>query len=187
MCKMINLSRLAKYLDRLPIINNGAKCLAPTLSTVNSLSVEQRRFVKKWYPDKQFFQEFEEECFLVDHEYKGKLSRNVTRENPQMRFRNVLINFGPQHPAAHGVLRLALELRGEYVIRADPHIGLLHRGTEKLMEYKTYTQALPYMDRLDYVSMMTNEQCYALAIEKMLNIRAPKRAQYIRGKRMFCS
>ncbi|OTF77186.1 NADH dehydrogenase[ubiquinone] iron-sulfur protein 1, mitochondrial-like protein [Euroglyphus maynei] len=177
---MINLSRLAKHLDRLPIINNGAKFLAPTLSTVNNLSVEQRRFVKKWYPDKQFFQEFEEECFLVDHEYKGKLSRNVTRENPQMRFRNVLINFGPQHPAAHGVLRLALELRGEYVIRADPHIGLLHRGTEKLMEYKTYTQALPYMDRLDYVSMMTNEQCYALAIEKMLNIRAPKRAQYIR-------
>nr|XP_027205562.1 NADH dehydrogenase [ubiquinone] iron-sulfur protein 2, mitochondrial-like [Dermatophagoides pteronyssinus] len=145
------------------------------------LTKKEERYAKKWYPDKQFYQEFEEECFLVDHEYRGKLSRNVTRDNPQMRFRNIVINFGPQHPAAHGVLRLALELRGEYVVRADPHIGLLHRGTEKLMEYKTYTQALPYMDRLDYVSMMTNEQCYALAIEKMLNIRAPKRAQYIRG------
>lgn len=169
------------------MVNNGAKNLAPTLSAMNNLSVEQRRFAKKWYPDKQYFQEFEDECFLVQQEYPGKISRNVTRLNPQMRFRNVVINFGPQHPAAHGVLRLALELRGEYVIRADPHIGLLHRGTEKLMEYKTYTQALPYMDRLDYVSMMTNEQCYALAIEKMLNIRAPKRAQYIRGKLIFAA
>lgn len=84
------------------------------------------------------------------------------------------------------MLRCVLELYGEYVIRADPHIGLLHRGTEKLMEYKTYTQALPYMDRLDYVSMMTNEQCYALAIERLLNIQAPKRAQYIRGELSLC-
>lgn len=98
-----------------------------------------------------------------------------------------MVNFGPQHPAAHGVLRLVLELYGEFVLRADPHIGLLHRGTEKLMEYKTYMQALPYMDRLDYVSMMTNEQCYSLAIEKLLNIQAPKRAQYIRGLSQFLS
>lgn len=95
--------------------------------------------------------------------------------------RNVEINFGPQHPAAHGVLRLVLELSGEQVLRADPHIGLLHRGTEKLIEYKTYTQALPYFDRLDYVSMMANEQCYSLAVEKLLNIDIPKRAKYIRG------
>lgn len=91
------------------------------------------------------------------------------------------LNFGPQHPAAHGVLRLVLELEGETVVRADPHIGLLHRGTEKLIEYKTYTQALPYFDRLDYVSMMCNEQCYSLAVEKLLNIDIPIRAKYIRG------
>ncbi|KAJ1539176.1 NADH dehydrogenase Fe-S protein subunit 2 ndufs2 [Cladochytrium tenue] len=90
------------------------------------------------------------------------------------------VNFGPQHPAAHGVLRLILELRGETVVRADPHIGLLHRGTEKLIEYKTYTQALPYFDRLDYVSMMCNEQAYSLAVEKLLNIDIPLRAKYIR-------
>lgn len=77
---------------------------------------------------------------------------------------------GPQHPAAHGVLRLILELNGEEILRADPHVGLLHRGTEKLIEYKNYTQALPYFDRLDYVSMMTNELCYSRAVEKLLNI-----------------
>ncbi|KAI7821461.1 hypothetical protein BX661DRAFT_194625 [Kickxella alabastrina] len=90
------------------------------------------------------------------------------------------INFGPQHPAAHGVLRLILELDGEAIVHADPHIGLLHRGTEKLMEYRTYLQALPYMDRLDYCSMMTNEEVYSMAVEKMLNIEVPIRAQYIR-------
>ncbi|KAL2916271.1 ndufs2, NADH ubiquinone oxidoreductase 49 kd subunit [Polyrhizophydium stewartii] len=90
------------------------------------------------------------------------------------------VNFGPQHPAAHGVLRLLLELRGEVVVRADPHVGLLHRGTEKLIEYKTYLQALPYFDRLDYVSMMCNEQAYSLAVEKLLNIHVPPRAKYIR-------
>ncbi|XP_020602448.1 NADH dehydrogenase [ubiquinone] iron-sulfur protein 2, mitochondrial-like [Orbicella faveolata] len=90
------------------------------------------------------------------------------------------INLGPQHPAAHGVLRLVLELDGEVVKRADPHIGLLHRATEKLIEYKTYLQALPYFDRLDYVSMMTNEQCYSLAVEKLLNIDIPERAKWIR-------
>ncbi|XP_078050260.1 NADH dehydrogenase (ubiquinone) 49 kDa subunit isoform X2 [Augochlora pura] len=94
--------------------------------------------------------------------------------------KNMIINFGPQHPAAHGVLRLILELAGEIVSRADPHIGLLHRGTEKLIEYKTYLQALPYFDRLDYVSMMCNEQCFSLAIEKLLNIDIPIRAKYIR-------
>ncbi|KAJ1948082.1 ndufs2, NADH ubiquinone oxidoreductase 49 kd subunit [Linderina pennispora] len=90
------------------------------------------------------------------------------------------INFGPQHPAAHGVLRLILELNGESIVHADPHIGLLHRGTEKLMEYRTYLQALPYMDRLDYCSMMVNEEVYSLATEKLLNIDVPLRAKYIR-------
>lgn len=90
------------------------------------------------------------------------------------------LNFGPQHPAAHGVLRLILELNGEVILRADPHIGLLHRGTEKLAEQRTYVQALPYMDRLDYVSMMVNEHAYCMAVEKLLGIELPKRAQYIR-------
>src|SRR5216110_2826869 len=90
------------------------------------------------------------------------------------------MNFGPQHPAAHGVLRLVLELDGEVIERADPHIGLLHRATEKLAEYKTYMQALPYLDRLDYVSMMCNEHAYCMAIERLLGIDVPIRAQYIR-------
>jgi NADH-quinone oxidoreductase subunit D len=90
------------------------------------------------------------------------------------------MNFGPQHPAAHGVLRLVLELDGEVVERADPHIGLLHRGTEKLIEYKTYIQAVPYFDRLDYVSPMAQEHAFALATEKLLGITAPPRAQYVR-------
>ncbi|MGB9140807.1 MAG: NADH-quinone oxidoreductase subunit D [Aestuariivirga sp.] len=94
--------------------------------------------------------------------------------------RNFSINFGPQHPAAHGVLRLVLELDGEVVTRVDPHIGLLHRGTEKLIEYKTYLQAVPYFDRLDYVAPMNQEHAYALAVEKLLGITVPKRAQLIR-------
>lgn len=96
------------------------------------------------------------------------------------KIRHYTVNFGPQHPAAHGVLRLILELNGEEIVRADPHVGLLHRGTEKLIEYRTYLQALPYFDRLDYVSMMTNEQCFSLAVEKLLNIEIPERAKYIR-------
>ena len=94
--------------------------------------------------------------------------------------KNYTLNFGPQHPAAHGVLRLVLELDGEVIQRADPHIGLLHRATEKLAETRTYIQSLPYMDRLDYVSMMCNEHAYCLAIEKLLGVDVPIRAQYIR-------
>merc|ERR1712146_793351 len=96
------------------------------------------------------------------------------------KIKNFTLNFGPQHPAAHGVLRLVLELNGEVVERGDPHVGLLHRGTEKLIEYKTYTQALPYFDRLDYVSMMAQEHGYCLAVETLLNCDVPIRAQYIR-------
>jgi NADH dehydrogenase (ubiquinone) Fe-S protein 2 len=94
--------------------------------------------------------------------------------------KNFTLNFGPQHPAAHGVLRLVLEMNGEVVERADPHIGLLHRGTEKLIEYKTYLQAMPYFDRLDYVSMMCQEHAFVLAIEKLVRCEVPIRAQYIR-------
>nr|YP_008519352.1 NADH dehydrogenase subunit 7 [Nannochloropsis granulata]AGI48931.1 NADH dehydrogenase subunit 7 [Nannochloropsis granulata] len=96
------------------------------------------------------------------------------------KIKNFTINFGPQHPAAHGVLRLVLALNGEIVERADPHIGLLHRGTEKLIQHKTYIQALPYFDRLDYVSMMAQEHTYSLAVEKLANTKIPLRAQYIR-------
>lgn len=106
------------------------------------------------------------------------------------KIKNLSLNFGPQHPAAHGVLRLVLELDGEIVKRCDPHIGLLHRGTEKLIEYKTYMQALPYFDRLDYVSMMAQEHAYSLVVEKLMidflheefgsEITIPLRAQYIR-------
>ena len=100
---------------------------------------------------------------------------NITKK-----IKNFTINFGPQHPAAHGVLRLVLELKGEIVTRANPHIGLLHRGTEKLIEYKTYLQALPYFDRLDYVSMMSQEHTYCLAVEKLTKCDVPVRAQNIR-------
>src|ERR1700675_2924612 len=94
--------------------------------------------------------------------------------------RNFTMNFGPQHPAAHGVMRMVLELDGEVIERADPHIGLLHRGTEKLIEYKTYLQAIPYFDRLDYVSPMCQEHAFALAVERLLDLDVPLRAQYIR-------
>lgn len=108
----------------------------------------------------------------------------LKKKDLQKKLTNFSINFGPQHPAAHGVLRLILELDGEIITRADPHIGLLHRGTEKLIEYKTYLQALPYFDRLDYVSMMAQEHTYSLAIEKIAKIKLPKRAQIIRV--IFC-
>ena len=98
----------------------------------------------------------------------------------EVQLKNFTMNFGPQHPAAHGVLRLVLEMDGEVVERADPHIGLLHRGTEKLIEYKTYTQAVPYFDRLDYVAPMSQEHAFALAVEKLLGIEVPPRGQYVR-------
>ena len=122
-------------------------------------------------------------------EREGKMNQNqelmamqgTTQAEQEVKdLRNFTRNFGPQHPAAHGVLRLVLERNGEVVERADPHIGLLHRGTEKLMEYKTYAQGLPYMDRLDYVSMMASEHTYAMAVESRLNRKVPRRAQYIR-------
>jgi NADH dehydrogenase (ubiquinone) Fe-S protein 2 len=104
---------------------------------------------------------------------KNKLKNFIVSEKYE-------VNFGPQHPAAHGVLRLILSLDSELIINADPHIGLLHRGTEKLIEYKTFLQALPYFDRLDYVSMMSQEHTYVLAIEKLFQCIVPIRAKYIR-------
>lgn len=108
--------------------------------------------------------------------YKSLWERHLTK------IKNFTLNFGPQHPAAHGVLRLVLELDGEVVVNVDPHIGLLHRGTEKLIEHKNYLQALPYFDRLDYVSMMAQEHCYSLAVEQLVGIVdfIPLRARYIR-------
>ena len=150
-------------------------------------SIVQQRYGRQWSGD---YWKLEEECrsltwfplrpdlqaanpnkYLHPETIELKYDRDVS---------NTILNFGPQHPAAHGVLRLLLEISGESVVRADPHIGLLHRGTEKLIEYKTYMQALPYFDRLDYVSMMCNEQCFSLAIEKLLNIQVPERAKFIR-------
>jgi len=104
----------------------------------------------------------------------------LKKQNIITEIKNFTINFGPQHPAAHGVLRLILELKGEVVERADPHIGLLHRGTEKLIENKSYIQGLPYFDRLDYVSMMAQEHTYSLAIERLASISVPFRARCIR-------
>lgn len=139
----------------------------------------------------EMMKELEEDrlpAFMKDYPkhimYPNQLTTNWDAEQevemPSTETQNMVLNFGPQHPAAHGVLRLILEIDGETVERADPHIGLLHRGTEKLIEYKTYLQALPYFDRLDYVSMMTNEQVYSLAVEKLLNIQVPERAKWIR-------
>lgn len=104
----------------------------------------------------------------------------MKKSNSSQNLKNFTINFGPQHPAAHGVLRLVLELNGEVVKRADPHIGLLHRGTEKLIEYKTFLQALPYFDRLDYVSIISQEHTYSLAVERLIQAKIPLRAIYIR-------
>ena len=104
----------------------------------------------------------------------------LKKSNAVQKIKNFTLNFGPQHPAAHGVLRLVMELNGESVQKADPHIGLLHRGTEKLIEHKSYIQALPYFDRLDYVSMMAQEHAYSLAVEKLGRLKVPLRAKYLR-------
>lgn len=155
-----------------------------------------------WYPDAKFERQFKkggtlgtllfserttryDEQLGMDKFEKLMENQPIQSDDYAGRLReksleNMVLNFGPQHPAAHGVLRLVLKLEGEVIIKATPHIGLLHRGTEKLIEYKTYTQALPYFDRLDYISMMCNEGAFALAIEKLLRIDVPPRAKFIR-------
>ncbi|CAH8456024.1 unnamed protein product [Schistosoma bovis] len=142
---------------------------------------ELTRCSSRWVPDKKFMDELKETLYHPEAVKRNTTVQPIDLFNvSHQEVQSVHLNFGPQHPAAHGVLRLIMELDGEKIIRLDPHIGLLHRGTEKLIEYKTYTQALPYFDRLDYASMMCNEQCYALAVEKLLNIEVPPRAKYIR-------
>uniref|UniRef100_A0A0N5A301 Complex I-49kD n=1 Tax=Parastrongyloides trichosuri TaxID=131310 RepID=A0A0N5A301_PARTI len=155
-----------------------------------------------WYPDAEFERDFKTSGTLgrlnmpklnsqydkdIGVEKMQKLlldspvfSDNYSGSKREKILENMILNFGPQHPAAHGVLRLVLKLEGEVIIKAIPHIGLLHRATEKLIEHKNFTQALPYFDRLDYVSMMCNEQAYSLAVEKLLGITVPPRAQMIR-------
>ncbi|XP_046384259.1 NADH dehydrogenase [ubiquinone] iron-sulfur protein 2, mitochondrial-like isoform X3 [Ischnura elegans] len=160
----------------------GGKLLQNVAQLYPVNSCPKRGIGKVWYPDPEYIKEFSGPVmFPVGEMANWKMPPWNSKLPPlEKKVRNLSVNFGPQHPAAHGVLRLVLELDGETVIRADPHVGLLHRGTEKLIEHKTYTQALPYFDRLDYVSAMLNEQCFCLAVEKLLNIDVPIRAKYIR-------
>ncbi|XP_036324291.1 NADH-ubiquinone oxidoreductase 49 kDa subunit [Rhagoletis pomonella] len=158
-------------------------CTVKAEKQANEQATQSPKYVQKeskhWYPDPEFMKQFEG-CIIDDKaprfdHWTGRVPIPVDRA-----FRTKFINFGPAHPAAHGVLRMVLQLDNETVLSADPHIGLLHRGTEKLLEYKTYIQGLPYFDRLDYVSCMSNELCYCLAIEKLLGLQVPRRAKYIR-------
>ena len=114
----------------------------------------------------------------LNNTYQEEINPGVLKNYTELQ--TYKLNFGPQHPAAHGVLRLIIELNGEIVLKADPHIGFLHRGTEKLIEYKRYGQGVPYMDRLDYVSMMAQEHAYVLAAEALISLNVPTRARYIR-------
>ncbi|VDL89829.1 unnamed protein product [Schistocephalus solidus] len=142
-----------------------------------------RAFSTRWMPTKEFADEQRSLTGAQETSYDSCLYNAILESMFDYRHfevQSIQLNFGPQHPAAHGVLRLIMELDGEIIMKLDPHIGFLHRGTEKLMEYKTYTQNLPFLDRLDYFSMMCNEQCYSLAVEKLLNIEIPPRAKYIR-------
>eukprot|EP00914_Ancora_sagittata_P018668 GHVO01037005.1.p1 GENE.GHVO01037005.1~~GHVO01037005.1.p1 ORF type:complete len:464 (+),score=60.74 GHVO01037005.1:39-1430(+) len=149
----------------------------PLIQNAGALSC--KRNGATWYPDEKFMQTYESPVMYPNEKTSDFVFH--TKVFPEEKdVQNITINFGPQHPAAHGVLRLVLTLDGETVVRADPHIGLLHRATEKLIENKTFLQALPYFDRLDYCSMMCNEQAYSLAVEKLLNIEVPERAQFIR-------
>lgn len=176
-------SKLNTLCIQQPSANDRKRTTKLTDRNLNDVNYTQKRGMERWHMDRDFFRGLEgvviyqgEMRYRIPHEAIHEVPKRVAEQQID----TMQINFGPQHPAAHGVLRLILELTDETVVRADPHIGLLHRGTEKLIEYKTYTQALPYFDRLDYVSMMCNEQCYSLAVEKLLNIDIPKRAKYLR-------
>lgn len=178
----VNITRLAghtaKRLCFRPKVNASRipRCLTrPISSTVQRHAAEAELGRTRMIPvDMSFNQPIDDDSLDMN-------TANDASDDPnQRKIRHYTVNFGPQHPAAHGVLRLILELNGEEIVRADPHVGLLHRGTEKLIEYRTYLQALPYFDRFDYVSMMTNEQCFSLGVEKLLNIEIPERAKWIR-------
>uniref|UniRef100_A0A915PQ41 Complex I-49kD n=1 Tax=Setaria digitata TaxID=48799 RepID=A0A915PQ41_9BILA len=170
-----------------------------TRSLPNNLSIGKRGSHNLWYPDAEFMREFKKASVIgrvwtpapteydknvgIDKIFEKLSWQPVLSDLTEMHEKPLhyyMLNFGPQHPAAHGVLRLVLELDNEMVMKATPHIGLLHRATEKLIEYKTYTQAVPYFDRMDYVSMMCNETAFALAVEKLLGIDIPLRAKFIR-------
>lgn len=157
------------------------KTVYQTLFKKNLIVIQCRSF-KKWYPDAEFLKKFNGAVMYPDEvTSKWKIPSYTSQVYPvEKQVKNMVLNFGPQHPAAHGVMRLILHLDGEWIERIDPHIGLLHRGTEKLIEYKTYLQALPYFDRLDYVSVLCNEHAYCLAVEKLCNIIVPPRGQWIR-------
>lgn len=163
-------------MQRLKILSKKSFCKVRWFSNNSPL------LAAKWFPDAEYVKQFNGSVMYpteaTDKYYK--IFYNSTVKPVERKLRNMWINFGPQHPAAHGVLRLILELDGEIVVRADPHIGFLHRATEKLMEYKHYNQSLPYMDRLDYVSTISNEIGFAIAVEKLLNIEVPPRAKAIR-------
>merc|ERR1719295_2231358 len=176
----MNLGRLARAALSSSVSGRSATPLAGLYANTPALLFT--RGVREWYPDPLFLETFNGP---VLHNTDPAHVWQPREPNPKANLRektiqNLTLNFGPQHPAAHGVLRMVLTLDGETIVRADPHIGLLHRATEKLIEYKTYTQSLPYFDRLDYVSMMVNEQCFSLAVEKLLNIDIPERAKFIR-------
>lgn len=162
------------HLAKTPRIRPAARCISTSLPR-RYADVEEHQWMRMIPTDATFSKPVDPE----DADRSNLVYEEGARPEDR-KIRHYTVNFGPQHPAAHGVLRLILELNGEEIVRADPHVGLLHRGTEKLIEYRTYLQALPYFDRLDYVSMMTNEQCFSLAVEKLLNIEIPERAKYIR-------
>jgi len=176
----MNLGRLARA--ALSASSSGrASATLPGLYA-NTPALLFTRGTREWYPDPPFLETFKGPVLAnsdPDHIWCPE-EVNPKANTKEKTIQNLTLNFGPQHPAAHGVLRMVLTLDGETIVRADPHIGLLHRATEKLIEHKTYTQSLPYFDRLDYVSMMVNEQCFSLAVEKLLNIDIPERAKYIR-------
>ncbi|XP_072049444.1 NADH dehydrogenase [ubiquinone] iron-sulfur protein 2, mitochondrial-like [Amphiura filiformis] len=164
-------------LGKTPLIRSPALVCAGSFSNSAVLQGKER-----WHPGPEDIERMKGAFMYPDEETaKWKLPAVRGPDLPAERdISNLVVNFGPQHPAAHGVLRLVMEISGETVVRCDPHVGLLHRGTEKLIEYKTYNQALPYFDRLDYVSMMCNEQAFSLAVERLLNIDIPERAKWIR-------
>merc|ERR1711939_263472 len=189
----LSLTTMASSLTRLAGRQAKRLCLRPALPSTSSPRASIRCFSAA--PARRYADVYEGTRLIPVDEKFGHPTNpddpqhmNITPDSnlpdgeaiENRKMRHYTVNFGPQHPAAHGVSRLILELNGEEVLRSDPHVGLLHRGTEKLIEYKTYTQALPYFDRLDYVSMMTNELCYSRAVEKLLNIEVPERGKWIR-------
>ncbi|XP_060526977.1 NADH-ubiquinone oxidoreductase 49 kDa subunit-like [Cylas formicarius] len=176
----VHMEQMQWCLPRPPVILTNVTRMAKLLKP-RTAQQTFRRF-KQWYANEDYFKFFEGPVLYPD-DVTSKIKmqpHNAKRPVRDMEVKLIQLNFGPAHPAAHGCLRLILHLDGEIVRRADPHIGLLHRGTEKLIEYKTYMQALPYFDRLDYLSPLCNEHAFCLAVEKLLKVQVPRRAKFIR-------